>query len=373
MVDFTQLQNLNPSGLEQAADQWLSIHRKIEEAMAAFEDKVTRPLDEGIWQGDAGAAAKRYCDAVTGDIEDVAKEVESLSSFLDEIVNGSAEVASLRKNQQRIFDLHRQAVEQGMTVDSDGSVRWAVIRNPGPLSDEERKREEQAARTASELERQIKDELREATETDHTLANSLKVIFGTPHNFESEDRQYGDHDETLYDAMLDLETEAKLRSVELDLRHQKHWTDAADLLQHWLDGRGTPVDLNPEQMLNDIPAFKADAGRTLDEVRAMPDGTFTTNWKTTAPNVTDGDRSLNWFYALNHFQYRLVGEKTGGTITYHVEVQKRYDWGIPSEHRSSLDRPPIYLEQADIAHLNSVGKAKEFDVRGTSGKMTAPA
>ncbi|MGW7056672.1 hypothetical protein, partial [Streptomyces sp. NPDC054888] len=94
------------------------------------------------------------------------------------------------------------------------------------------------------------------------------------------------------------------------------------------------------------------------------------------PNPADSDRSIEWYYALNDFQYRLVGEKEGDEIKYHVEVQKRYDWGIPSEHRATVsgDGPGplgMDLEQADIAYLHSSDMAQDFNVSGSSDEMTA--
>lgn len=79
-------------------------------------------------------------------------------------------------------------------------------------------------------------------------------------------------------------------------------------------------------------------------------------------------------YALNHFQYRLVREKEGDEITCHAEVEKRYDWGIPSEHRGTVSGGGpgpmgMDLEQAEIAHLHhlhSSGMAQDFDVSGSS-------
>lgn len=63
---------------------------------------------------------------------------------------------------------------------------------------------------------------------------------------------------------------------------------------------------------------------------------------------------------------------------YHVEVKKRYDWGIPSEHRATVSGGGpgplgMNLEQADIAHLHSSGMARDFDVSGTCGTETAGA
>lgn len=151
---------------------------------------------------------------------------------------------------------------------------------------------------------------------------------------------------------------------------------AAGLVKHYLDASGKPVEVEPQQMMDQIPAFQKDVAGTLEEdVRKRGDGPFTTEWSSTAPNPADGDSSMEWYYALNHFQYRLVGEKEGGEINYHVEVQKRYDWDIPSEHRATVSGggPGPFgmdLEQADIAHLHSSGMARDFDVPGSSDQMT---
>ncbi|MFI2190313.1 hypothetical protein [Streptomyces sioyaensis] len=58
------------------------------------------------------------------------------------------------------------------------------------------------------------------------------------------------------------------------------------------------------------------------------------------------------------------------------QVRKRYDWGIPSEHRATVSGGGpgplgMSLEQADIAHLHSSGMARDFDVSGSSDELTA--
>lgn len=92
------------------------------------------------------------------------------------------------------------------------------------------------------------------------------------------------------------------------------------------------------------------------------DGKFATEWQSSAPDITDGDSSLDWYYGLNNFQYRLVGEKRGDEVVHHVEVPKRYVWGTPSEGKRTVDSgypAPLDLtvEQADAARLHSVGLA----------------
>jgi hypothetical protein len=79
-------------------------------------------------------------------------------------------------------------------------------------------------------------------------------------------------------------------------------------------------------MLNDMPQFRKDVSTTLAGLRSLPDGSFQANWMTSAPKLDDGGNNANWYYALHHFDYRLVGHKNGDKIDYRVEIQKRYDW-----------------------------------------------
>jgi hypothetical protein len=131
------------------------------------------------------------------------------------------------------------------------------------------------------------------------------------------------------------------------------------------------VETGKLNMLQDMPTFQQSVGATLEDIKKQPDGTFQTNWQGSRPNLDDGGKNLNWYYAFNNFQYRLVGEKQGDHISYQVEVHKRYDWGVPSEHRRDLQKFTAHFEQSEIARLNMVGEAKDFDVHGKTATMTA--
>ncbi|WP_369354700.1 hypothetical protein [Streptomyces sp. cg2] len=125
------------------------------------------------------------------------------------------------------------------------------------------------------------------------------------------------------------------------------------------------------------PQFQRDFDKTMaNDVTTRPDGPFTTERQSTAPGPKDGEKSLDWYHGLNHFQYRVVGETRDDQVTYHIDIQKRYDWGIRSGHRQTLAAfggPfKMELEQADLAHLNTTGLARDFDVKGTSGQMRTP-
>jgi hypothetical protein len=271
----------------------------------------------------------------------------------------------LKTHQDRARELSGQAVGQGFQVADDGTVTWAVIRAPGPLSPAEQQQYQQRQAAAQSIEGELKKVLKAASDADDWMASSLKVIFGTDDTFRTEDRNRHPGGRNFETSWIELQLTGVVAALRLH-----GWNDAADLLKHYLDNTGEPVTVDVDRMLNDVPQFRKDVDTTLAGVRNQPDGNFQTNWMRSAPNLDDGGNNANWYYAVNHFQYRLVGHKNGDQIDYHVEVQKRYDWGVPSEHRRDLDRTPVHLEQADLARLDMVGEATEFDVKGQSGTKT---
>jgi hypothetical protein len=372
MVTFHQLVQLDVEGLERFADRWAAIHRVLHRVQEGYHDAVAQPLVDGHWQGESGEAATAFCSRVHMDLEALGGEVKGLRDFLDKEADGAVGrggTKGLEQHQRAVLDYQQQAAEHGMHVTADGDVEWAELL-PRHIPAEEQERLDRKQELADDLSKKIKHELAEATKIDEWLATSLKVVFGTRENFETENRRFDSVPATAHDRQV----YNQLNNVAAYMAVVKGWPTAAGLVQHYLDGTGKPVEVEPATMLEEIPQFRKDADATLaNDVRKRPDGPFTTEWRTTAPNTADGDSSLEWYYALNHFQYRMVGEKHDGRITYHVEVRKRYDWGIPSEHRRTLDGGVVELEQADIAHLHSAGMAQDFDVSGSSDTMTASA
>ncbi|WP_405738181.1 helix-turn-helix domain-containing protein [Streptomyces sp. NBC_01525] len=61
-------------------------------------------------------------------------------------------------------------------------------------------------------------------------------------------------------------------------------TTYADLLGHFLDGSGEPVEVDADRMLADMPAFRRNVDTTLAEVRKLPDGAFESSWQSSAPD-----------------------------------------------------------------------------------------
>jgi hypothetical protein len=367
MVDLPQLLALDLNGLHGAADDWRWIAWRLRKLGDELDGSVVQPIKAGNkWSGDDAAKAADTLNGVHMDMGAVAKEAEAVGNFLDDAGTGSGDGSgALKTHQDRARELQGQAMRHGLHVSNDGSVAWVVLRAPGPLSPSEQTTLNTQQATAKSIEGELKKVLKAATEIDETMASALKVIFGTEETFRTEDRNRhtgGRNFETSW-------IENKLVLVIAALR-AKGWNDAADLLKHYLDNSGEPVTVDADRMLKDMPQFQKDVNTTLAGIRNQPDGSFQTNWQTSAPTLGDGGKNENWYYALNDFDYRVVGQKHDGQIEYRVEIKKRYDWGIPSEHRRDLERHFLHFEQADLARLNMVGEATDFDVTGTTGTRT---
>jgi hypothetical protein len=368
MVTIPQLLSVDLNALHAVAEDWRWISWRLGQLGQETDESVTQPIRAGNrWSGDDAKAAATHLDDIYKDIKAVGTEAEAVGKFFDDVATGGGDgFGDLKEHQKRAHQLVNDAMAHGMQVDGDGSVTWSAIRASGPLSPAEQQQMKEKQATAHSIEEELKKILEEVNGIDEALTYGLQEIFGTRDTFRTEDRNR-------HTAGRNFETswiETKLTAVIADLRLHG-WNDAANLLQHYINNTGEPYTVDADRMLNDVPQFQKDVNATLAQVRKLPDGKFQTDWGTSAPNLDDGGNNKNWYYALNHFKYRLVGEKHDGQITYHVDVQKRYDWGIPSEHRRPLNGGPLHFEQADIARLNMVGEASDFDVHGqTSAKTT---
>lgn len=105
---------------------------------------------------------------------------------------------------------------------------------------------------------------------------------------------------------------------------------------------------------------------------------FDSGWRLPRADPSGQYKSSDWYYALYHFQWRAAGSlqaKYG--FAYALKIRKRYDWGVPSEHRANLKiHIPGVLDydiaQPEIAHLHTVGLARDYDVRGSSKMRKKP-
>ncbi|MFB7943347.1 hypothetical protein ACFC6L_00355 [Kitasatospora phosalacinea] len=371
MVDFDTLARFDAGSLDRFLDAWRKVTAELAAVDAGFEAGVNVPLRSGEWTGKDADAARGHCDRVAVDLGAVAKEAAGLVDFAGKMARGGEEgFKGFRDLSDRAGELRARAAELLAEIGADGSVTSTDPRPADPNPDAaENARLNDRLRELSAIQVEAQGLLKDARASDEWFANGLKVAFGTEDNFETEDRDFRGAGPDLGDRR----TELTLKAAEEWLRYKNGYPDAADLLKHWLGASGTPYQVDPARMLKDMPStFGKDVDATLDELRKRPDGPVSTDWQSSKPDASKDPAAANWYFGLNHFQYRLVGEKHGGTIDYHVEVQKRYDWGVPSEHRSNLHQTRLVnLEQADIAHLNTTGQARDFDVTGSTGPLTS--
>jgi RHS repeat-associated protein len=156
--------------------------------------------------------------------------------------------------------------------------------------------------------------------------------------------------------------------------HALGFGGAANLLGHYLDGSGTPVQIDPAQMMQDDPMFKAQVQSWINWCKRRGQTVCNSGWQ--ASSLDDRNHDLNhgelgWYYELGSWNYRVTGYKdTSGQWHFSVDVFKYYKWGNPygGPPKNTLCVPHINfpcIAQNSIAQLNADGLAQNFDVWGT--------
>lgn len=187
---------------------------------------------------------------------------------------------------------------------------------------------------------------------------------------DTEDRKYNKERPTSHDQVIFN----RMANVSRGLSYEG-WDNAYALLDHWLDNVGTSFKLHPDSMVKEIPRFRHDVRAYLGGRKR---GVFDSGWRLTHADASGRWKSSDWFYALNHFQWRAAGSlQTKYGFTYTLKIRKRYDWGVPSEHRDNLKVKisgllDYNIAQPEIAHLHTVGLARDYDVWGSSKMRKKP-
>lgn len=146
----------------------------------------------------------------------------------------------------------------------------------------------------------------------------------------------------------------------------------ADLLKHWLLNSGTTQYVSPTDIRRDVPKFDTIVRNAINA--APEEGCFDTGWQPT--DVLDENnqaQSDDWWYAFNHFRYRVAGRsivintgRSGLRRTYYtIGIVKPYVFGPP---RDPIKIPYTgeEIDQAEIERLHHVGYAQNFIVQGLS-------
>ncbi|NNJ05614.1 hypothetical protein HHX38_15925 [Streptomyces sp. PKU-MA01144] len=157
-------------------------------------------------------------------------------------------------------------------------------------------------------------------------------------------------------------------------------TDAAYHMDHYLRGRGSPVDLDVDRMLTDDAVLRQTAEYAIqDEQERWREQALAAFEESggkpvaipveTAPqSYTHTDR--NWYLAVGSGMTNTTGAVTvvpgeNGepkvSLDYQVNVWDRYNW----DPGKTTPIGPTEVTDADMARLHTTGLAREFDMRGS--------
>ncbi|MDT0318599.1 hypothetical protein [Streptomyces millisiae] len=165
------------------------------------------------------------------------------------------------------------------------------------------------------------------------------------------------------------------------------YEDAAGLLDHYLDGSGSPLDVDVDSMLQD----SAVVGRAVDTAvsakreewaREATEAFRESGGRPVAFPVRTGTRGFefddaDWRLAMGHAELDVAGVVTvepGPTgrpearLDYQVNVWDRYNWDDGKVAKIGW----LTFDNADIGRLHSTGLAQDYDVRGRSTVRRTP-
>lgn len=158
--------------------------------------------------------------------------------------------------------------------------------------------------------------------------------------------------------------------------------NAARHMRHYLGNSGDDLAVDPAEMVDDLPGFGEAVEQTIefdlqimisDRIDAEYTGeplTFqvTTDWES---YYAEPSESQDWFYGLGGFAYAVGADVTvvpgpDGRpvveVSHQTHVFDRYNW----DDGKSVDIGPFNVSDESLGHLHEVGRAQEFEVRGTS-------
>ena len=165
--------------------------------------------------------------------------------------------------------------------------------------------------------------------------------------------------------------------------------DGAERLAHYLDGTGTPMDVDPDEVIAAVPELGTKVDEQLDaELRRVTDQAvangdygrpipFSSEWSEKF-NITPG-HDLNWHVAMGNVRHAVTGIATvhppvdpGGAprveVTYQTHFNDPYNWNAndPNKavHLGGVPVPGTY--DTDLAQFHRAGTAQEYDSVGSS-------
>ncbi|MEU9790551.1 hypothetical protein AB0E27_07950 [Streptomyces sparsogenes] len=382
-IGYKDLAEADLESLGTAVGHWKKAVHDLETLATDARDGLRAKADRARWKGVNATVSRGFIHKTAKEFDDLHAEANSIYQVLDD---AHRELVRLQQKISRLIDA---AEKEGFVIADCGQslVTVSMRTAPGePVNEdaESRKKEKEYADRISAC-------LWEANAIDQSTAIALSRSHGDdPHN--PGHATYDSLDQARYDLFeyppvqgedlnrpawgsaepggSDRETFWLASTVALPYMAMQDNKMASDLFQHWLSNSGEAATINPAQMMNDLPALKKLVAREIKP------GRFDSGWKSDSVSRHlsrpggDSPKVRDWYYALNGYQYRVRGDVVddGGVLkgTVTVDIYKRYNWGNPAggSDRSDIGKGPLKISQNDLAHLNTAGLARDFDVVG---------
>ncbi|MDJ1133251.1 hypothetical protein [Streptomyces iconiensis] len=367
-MSFKKIVSVDLKPLEEAVRKWKSVPEKMLGVKTDFDTEIRKSLTESDWRGEAANAAKGRFKAAAREMEAASREARYVHGFL------RTAYKDLHSAQKRLNACVREIGEDKyLKIDgATGEVSLDEDKLKGLPAGQQQMLSKGYFETVNGYNRRVTRAIEDARRADNTLKWALEfdvngryagfTQVGNPPLLPSDRRPYGKEKPNGTDNKTWWKANALILS---GLAYQGHG-NAYDLLSHYLENSGKDYKVDPATMLQSLPRFRGKLGEDLKRYKG--DSSFDTGWKSTRANEKD---SLDWYYALNGFQYRVKGRKVYDAsgkerMVAELSVYKRYNWGNGSESvpRKDLHKGPIELKQKDMAHLHTSGKAREYNVVG---------
>jgi hypothetical protein len=164
-------------------------------------------------------------------------------------------------------------------------------------------------------------------------------------------------------------------------------TNAARHMRHYLNNSGTPLNVNVDQMLRDLPGLqkrfenekstaKNEANNRIAAANPHQPITFTLEGDRRNYYATKSE-SPDWFYAIGGFTYWYTAtvevipsskssEKPTVKMTIYLNVLDKYNW----DKGKSVTIGPVTVSDESLGELHKTGLAQEYEVNGTNSSIS---
>lgn len=381
-VRYKTLRSGNWVQLHEAGGQWQKVAEGFGAKVGEFARNVLGPMNDKLWRGAAAQAAKK-------NVRETSQRMAATQKYLD------ANAQLMQAAYDGVYTAWRRSTDSWatppaeVTIDDDGHVSfgsapesfdWSfppilqlmhsqslvyqglhmadvVNRRLAPLMWFPPNRSADVPPNAD-----ADTWLQQARRTCTNLGAELRKLAVDVQSYHEDTAPQPRGDASGEDRNKMLWVTLDLAADYLSVSGRPH---GADLLRHWLGNTGTTKYVDPGEMRRDMPKFD-EAIRTA--VNAAPtEGWFDSRWENFEPNIGDRPQSEDWWYALNHFRFRVVGRAVivdgSRSVDYTVGVKKGYVFGPP---RDGIKIPytGMEIDQVEIERLHHVGYAQNFVVQG---------